>query len=87
MAECSTTEHDWEQAAPLDLSDRNPRTTGRSTAKWPATSRPTGKQLRQLYHFEGEPETIEPNWAHQLIESLSSPQIAGVLALPRLVRA
>lgn len=30
------------------------------------------EELRALYHLEGEPETIEPNWAHSFVESLAS---------------
>lgn len=68
----------WEQAAPLDVSTgiRGQRAVECELARYVAAD---GEALRQLYHFEGEPEKIEPNWAHQLIESLSSPQIAGVL--------
>ncbi|MFO0868798.1 MAG: NfeD family protein [Pirellulales bacterium] len=39
----------------------------------------TFEELRALYHWEGEVEVIEPNWAHRLIESLASPQLAALL--------
>ncbi|MEQ8787316.1 MAG: NfeD family protein [Pirellulaceae bacterium] len=29
------------------------------------------EEVRALYHLEGEPETIEPSWAHSFIESLA----------------
>lgn len=68
----------WVQAAPLDLSAgiSGQRAVDSEIARFVAAD---WEQLRQLYHFDGEPETIEPNWAYQFIESLSSPQIAGVL--------
>lgn len=36
-------------------------------------------ELRQLYHVEEELNTLQPNWAHMMIESLASPRIAGIL--------
>jgi membrane-bound ClpP family serine protease len=36
-------------------------------------------ELKQLYGFEDDPRTAEPNWALELIEALSSPAIAVVL--------
>jgi membrane-bound ClpP family serine protease len=36
-------------------------------------------ELRQLYQIEAELAGIEPNWAHSVIEQLSSPHIAGTL--------
>ncbi|HUG69492.1 MAG TPA: hypothetical protein VMM76_17200, partial [Pirellulaceae bacterium] len=36
-------------------------------------------ELRQLYQIENELAGIEPNWAHLVIERLSSPHIAGTL--------
>ncbi len=35
--------------------------------------------LRQIYQIEDELERVEPNWAHVVIDQLSSPQIAGTL--------
>jgi membrane-bound ClpP family serine protease len=37
------------------------------------------EEFRQLYHLEGEFGFVQPNWAHNLIESLASPRIAGIL--------
>ncbi len=31
------------------------------------------------YHLEESPETIKPNWAHELIAALATPQVAGGL--------
>jgi membrane-bound ClpP family serine protease len=35
--------------------------------------------LKQIYHLETEPERLQPNWAHLLIEQLARPEIAGFL--------
>ncbi len=35
--------------------------------------------LKRTYHFESEPGMVERNWAHQVVEFLASPRIAGVL--------
>jgi membrane-bound serine protease (ClpP class) len=36
-------------------------------------------ELKQLYHLEHEPASLQPNWAHDLVERLASPQLAGIL--------
>jgi membrane-bound serine protease (ClpP class) len=36
-------------------------------------------ELKQVYQLEGELTTVKPNWAFQLIDALSSPQLAWML--------
>ncbi len=36
-------------------------------------------ELKQIYHLETDPERLQPNWAHLLIEQLARPEIAGFL--------
>ncbi len=36
-------------------------------------------EFQQLYHLEGDIESVRPTWAHVLVEHLASPQIAGLL--------
>lgn len=36
-------------------------------------------EMLRLYSLESEPETIRPNWAHEFIEGLADPKIAGLL--------
>jgi membrane-bound ClpP family serine protease len=35
--------------------------------------------FKQLYQLENAPELVRPNWAHELVAALASPQIAGML--------
>lgn len=36
-------------------------------------------ELKQVYHFEQEPERLHANWAHLLIEQLARPEISSFL--------
>jgi membrane-bound ClpP family serine protease len=36
-------------------------------------------EVKQLYHFDAEPERLQANWAHVLIEQLARPEISGFL--------
>jgi membrane-bound ClpP family serine protease len=36
-------------------------------------------EMLRLYSLDSEPETIRPNWAHEFIEGLADPKIAGLL--------
>ena len=36
-------------------------------------------EFKQLYGFDDDPRTAEPNWAHELVEALASPVMTTVL--------
>lgn len=37
------------------------------------------EDLKRMYHFEGELARVERTWAHEVVEFLASPRIAGLL--------
>lgn len=37
------------------------------------------QEFKDLYHLEREPESLRPNWAHELVERLASPKVASLL--------
>lgn len=36
-------------------------------------------EFKQLYHLDQEPESLRPNWAHELVERLASPMVRSWL--------
>lgn len=36
-------------------------------------------EFKALYHLENDPELVEPNWAHEVIDALAAPHVAATL--------
>jgi len=42
-------------------------------------------ELLRLYQLEDEPELLQPNWAHELVHALASPQLSALLLFVAMV--
>ncbi|MFO0901975.1 MAG: NfeD family protein [Pirellulales bacterium] len=68
----------WERGAAVDVSNG---ISGRQTleVRLAQVRAESIDELREQFHWEGDVDQIEPNWAHRFIEGLASPQLAWFL--------
>lgn len=72
----------WEQKQQISPPDDTLQLSGSDAAKLQLANHVVGgfEEFLQQYQIEDTPEMIKPNWAHELIAALASPQVsAGLL--------